>query len=39
MQTGIDLDKLVGIGAWISGVLGREYGSKAGKAIAAKKAK
>jgi len=39
MQTGIDLDKLVGIGAWISGVLGREYGSKAGKAIAAKKTK
>jgi len=39
MQTGIDLDKLVGIGAWISSVLGREYGSKAGKAIAAKKAK
>jgi hydroxymethylglutaryl-CoA lyase len=39
LQTGIDLDKLVGIGAWISGVLGREYGSKAGKAIAAKKAK
>jgi hydroxymethylglutaryl-CoA lyase len=39
MQTGIDLDKLVGIGAWISGVLGRDYGSKAGKAIAAKKAK
>jgi len=39
MKTGIDLDKLVGIGAWISAVLGREYGSKAGKAIAAKKAK
>ena len=39
MQTGIDLDKLVGIGSWISGVLGRDYGSKAGKAIAAKKAK
>jgi len=39
MKTGIDLDALVGIGAWISAVLGREYGSKAGKAIAAKKAK
>jgi len=39
LHTGIDLDKLVGIGAWISGVLGRDYGSKAGKAIAAKKAK
>ncbi|HUQ24326.1 MAG TPA: hydroxymethylglutaryl-CoA lyase [Burkholderiales bacterium] len=39
MQTGIDLDALVGIGAWISSVLGRDYGSKAGKAIAAKRAK
>ncbi|MEA3195828.1 MAG: hydroxymethylglutaryl-CoA lyase [Betaproteobacteria bacterium] len=39
MQTGVDLDALVGIGAWISGVLGRDYGSKAGKAIAAKRAK
>jgi hydroxymethylglutaryl-CoA lyase len=39
MQTGIDLNALVEIGAWISGVLGRDYGSKAGKAIAAKKAK
>jgi hydroxymethylglutaryl-CoA lyase len=38
MQTGIDLDALVGIGTWISGVLGRDYGSKAGKALAAKKA-
>jgi len=39
MQTGVDLDALVSIGAWISGVLGRDYGSKAGKALAAKKAK
>ena len=39
LHTGIDLDKLVGIGAWISGALGRDYGSKAGKAIAARKAK
>src|SRR5499426_1301191 len=39
MQTGINLDALVEIGAWISGVLGRDYGSRAGKAIAAKKAK
>jgi len=39
LQTGISLDALVEIGAWISGVLGRDYGSKAGKAIAAKKAK
>ena len=39
MQTGIDLEALVGIGAWISKMLGRDYGSKAGKALAAKKAK
>ena len=39
MQTGIDLDALVEIGAWISQVLGRDYGSRAGKALAAKKAK
>ena len=39
MRTGIDLDALVRIGAWISQVLGRDYGSKAGKALAAKKAK
>jgi len=39
MRTGIDLDALVATGAWISKFLGREYGSKAGKAIAAKKAK
>jgi hydroxymethylglutaryl-CoA lyase len=39
MQTGIDLDALVEIGAWISKVLGRDYGSRAGKALAAKKAK
>jgi isopropylmalate/homocitrate/citramalate synthase len=39
MHTGVDLDALVAIGAWISKVLGRDYGSKAGKALAAKKAK
>ena len=39
MQTGIDLDALVEIGAWISKALGRDYGSRAGKALAAKKAK
>ena len=39
LQTGVSLDALVEIGVWISGVLGRDYGSKAGKAIAAKKAK
>jgi hydroxymethylglutaryl-CoA lyase len=38
-RTGIDLDRLVDIGQWISGVLKREYGSKAGKAIAAKRKK
>jgi hydroxymethylglutaryl-CoA lyase len=37
MRTGIDLERLVEIGQWISGVLKREYGSKAGKAIAAKR--
>ena len=37
MRTGIDLERLVDIGQWISGVLEREYGSKAGKAIAAKR--
>ncbi|MFN2643731.1 MAG: hydroxymethylglutaryl-CoA lyase, partial [Burkholderiales bacterium] len=36
MRTGVDLERLVEIGRWISGVLKREYGSKAGKAIAAK---
>ena len=39
MQTGIDLDALVEIGAWISKVLGRDYGSRAGKAMVAKKTK
>jgi hydroxymethylglutaryl-CoA lyase len=39
IRTGVDLDKLAETGAWISAVLGREPGSKAGKAIAAKKAK
>jgi hydroxymethylglutaryl-CoA lyase len=39
IRTGVDLDKLVETGQWISSVLGREPLSKAGKAIAAKKAK
>ena len=39
VSTGIDLERLVDIGQWISGVLKRDYGSKAGKAIAAKKKK
>ena len=37
MRTGIDLERLVDIGVWICGVLNRDYGSKAGKAIAAKR--
>jgi hydroxymethylglutaryl-CoA lyase len=36
-RTGVDLDKLVDIGQWISGVLNRPYGSKAGNALAAKR--
>ena len=37
ISTGVDLDKLVDIGQWISGVLGKASNSKAGKAIAAKR--
>jgi hydroxymethylglutaryl-CoA lyase len=37
MQTGIDLERLVATGAWISEVLKRDYGSKAGRALAAKR--
>jgi len=37
IQTGIDLDKLVETGAWISGILKRESSSRAGKAIQAKR--
>ena len=37
VRTGVDLDKLVDIGAWICGVLGREPSSKAARAIAAKR--
>jgi isopropylmalate/homocitrate/citramalate synthase len=36
MATGVDLDRLVATGAWISDVLKRDYGSKAGKALLAK---
>jgi len=35
--TGIDLERLVDIGQWICGVLGREPATKAGRALAAKK--
>jgi hydroxymethylglutaryl-CoA lyase len=38
MQTGVDLDQLVDIGRWISGLLGREPASKVNRAIAAKRA-
>ena len=37
IKTGIDLDALVGIGQWISGVLGKPSSSRAGRALAAKK--
>jgi hydroxymethylglutaryl-CoA lyase len=36
IDTGVDLDRLIEIGTWISQVLERDYGSKAGKALAAK---
>jgi isopropylmalate/homocitrate/citramalate synthase len=39
IRTGVDLDKVVDIGQWICGVIGKEPASKAGKAIAAKKAR
>jgi len=38
IQTGIDLDKLVATGIWISSILKRVPGSKAGRAITAKSA-
>jgi hydroxymethylglutaryl-CoA lyase len=37
IETGIDLERLVDIGQWISGVLGREPSSKAGRALAARR--
>jgi hydroxymethylglutaryl-CoA lyase len=37
VETGVDLDKVVDTGLWISAFLGREPGSKAGRAIAAKR--
>jgi hydroxymethylglutaryl-CoA lyase len=39
IDTGVDLDKLVDIGAWICGVLGKTSGSKVNRAISAKKAR
>jgi hydroxymethylglutaryl-CoA lyase len=38
IETGVDLDKLVAIGQWICGVIGKDPVSKAGRALAAKKA-
>ena len=38
IETGVDLGKVVDTGVWISAFLKREPGSKAGRAIAAKKA-
>ena len=38
MRTGVDLGKVVDIGRWICGVIGKEPASKAGRAIAAKRA-
>jgi len=35
IETGIDLDKLADTGRWLSALLGRETGSKVGKALAA----
>src|SRR5690606_8787268 len=32
IETGVDLDALVATGAWLAGVLGREGGSKVGRA-------
>jgi len=37
IETGVDLDRIVEIGEWICGVLGKEPATKAGRAIAAKK--
>ena len=39
IETGIDLDKVAATGEWICAILKREPGSKAGRAIAAKRAK
>jgi hydroxymethylglutaryl-CoA lyase len=38
IETGIDLGKVVDIGQWICGVIGKQPASKAGNAIAAKRA-
>jgi len=35
LHTGVDLDRLADTGRWLAGLLGRETGSKAGRALAA----
>ena len=39
IETGVDLDKLVDIGQWICGVLGREPSSKVNRAVISKRKK
>jgi hydroxymethylglutaryl-CoA lyase len=39
VRTGVDLDRLVGIGQWICSILKKEPASKAGRALASKKRK
>ena len=39
IETGIDLEKLVDTGQWICGAIGKEPASKAGRALAAKRAR
>ena len=39
IETGVDLAKLVDTGLWICGLIGKEPASKAGRAIAAKRAR
>jgi hydroxymethylglutaryl-CoA lyase len=39
IETGVDLERLVGIGQWICGVLGKEPATRAGRALALKKAR
>ncbi|KAK6066559.1 hydroxymethylglutaryl-CoA lyase [Seiridium cupressi] len=38
VNTGVDLDKLVKVGQWISGQIGTPYGSRAGAALVSKRA-
>jgi hydroxymethylglutaryl-CoA lyase len=38
IETGIDLDQVVAIGQWISGILNRKAFARAGNALAAKRA-